>query len=169
MRATALPVAWVCLPGASANDARRDYWSLLTMLRLLLRDHAIWGLVGFTVALWTIAVAVCLCAGDSRTAAGVLVAAGISSLACGSCLVWRVWSIGRLLARGIPVTGLVLIVEANCETASRLVIGYRYDGQPHRLLWLTGPFPTHRRGDEVRLLVDPDRPTHSLLCESAWA
>jgi hypothetical protein len=138
------------------------------MIRILLRDHIACGLVVFTFVFWTVAVIVCACAADPRTIAWLLTAAGISSLACGSCLAWRVWSIRRLLARGIHITGQVLDVEANCETACRLIIGYRYAGQPHRLNWFTGPFPTHRRGDEVRLLVDPDRPTHSLLCESAW-
>ena len=91
---------------------------------------------------------------------------GLFAVGCCAYFLRRMSWIRRLTERGVVVDGRVLVVDQNSEDVWYLIVGYEWDGVPHRAWQGTGDKSKFQPGDTVRLLVDPARPDKAWPAES---
>jgi len=91
---------------------------------------------------------------------------GVFVIGCCTYFLRRMSWIRRLTERGVVVDGRVLVVDQNSEDVWYMIVGYEWDGVPHRAWQGTGDKSKFQPGDTVRLLVDPARPDKAWPAES---
>jgi hypothetical protein len=139
-------------------------------IRLVAREHAVRGLAIVAGGLWLVPLAGIVLfptpGGEDPLLLGIF--GGMAGLATAAWAGWtlRRWlTLRRLLAHGVAVKGRVLGVEDNAESVWALRLGYRFQGCEYQARIVTGSMPAYRVADTVSLLVDPARPSRTMIRE----
>lgn len=87
---------------------------------------------------------------------------GLIVLGGGGFALVRAGRVRGLYLRGARVTGRVKALGENAERVAWVDVEYAFDGRTHELRHVTGK-PRYEVGDAVHVLVDPARPTRSIV------
>lgn len=139
-------------------------------IRRVAKEHAVRVLAIAAGALWLVPLAGIVFfptpGGEDPLLLGIF--GGMAVLATAAWAGWalRRWiTVRRLLAHGAAVTGRVLGVEENAESVWAVRLCYTFQGREYQARIVTGLGPAYRVADTVSLLVDPARPSRTMIRE----